>query len=1147
MIEQPEHPSRKQRLEEAIAAYYQASEAGQAPVRTELLARYPDLAEDLAAFLDDKAAFERRARPQAEATGVWAPAPPTAGPTDSATPAAPVDMVPYFGDYQLLGELARGGMGVVYRARQVSLNRLVALKMILQGQLASPADVQRFQAEARAAANLDHPHIVPIYEIGEHNGQHYFSMKLIEGGSLAAGAPRGVSARVRLLAAVARAVHHAHQRGILHRDLKPGNILLDADGQPQVTDFGLARPIEADRALTQSGAIVGTPGYMAPEQARAEKQLTTAVDVFAVGAILFELLTGRPPFQGKTPLETILRVLQEEPPRPRSLAPGIDGDLETICLKCLEKEPAKRYGSAEALAQELERWLRGEPIEARPVGGPERLMRWCRRNPVIAGLTAAVVVLLLAVTGISIYSAIRLDQRATEAVNSAGQADRERRQADHERQQALKEKERARDNEFQARQNLYIAQVNQAHQAWKDGQVGRMRELLEGQRPERTGGHDFRAFEWFYLRRLAESGYVKLKGTTLPVQCVAYSPDGKYFATGSGYFFADFAAFVRSNKKPAELKLWDAATHKEIRSFSGVEGSIGTVAFSPDGRFLAAAEVRQVIGGFGLVVKVFKVDSGLPHFTKKGLSSPMDFFSTSEKIAFSPDGRWLAVIQDYTVKLYDATTGKEEPIPLPPHEVYLSSLAFSPDGRLLAAASPVALTLSSHSDLVIWEMPGGKRLHTINATPIYSLAFSPDSQYLVTSGLFRSVKVWNTRTGKEEVSPAGLRDWVRQVVRYSTDGSRLITASIDQTIRLWDARTGQELRQLKGHTASVINFAVHRDGRHLVSADFDGSVLLWDLQADPEGLTISNTFPSCLAFDPDNHHLAIGSSGKITLVNVRTGRSAGSYQDSSVPATVDTLAFDPQGRRLAGTSPLGWSLWDVSNGKQIAGGNSWLNALSAAFTKPTAVAFSPDGQRLASMAAGGTVTLRDTTSGAKVTSAGVGSLSSQQNRGIAYSPNGAYLAVVADDVKVVLLEAKTGQKILELGEHPSPILGLTFRRGGEQIVSVSECQVLIQETATGKEVLKLNPAGYKPRRITISLAPLPTPSFSQDGKRLALGALGGRVTLWDLDTGQQMLTLQAPGVYATSLAFSPDGRRLAVGCGDGLPDRVYIWDGSAQE
>jgi predicted Ser/Thr protein kinase len=372
-------------LGDVIAGYLQAVERGEHPDRPALLTAHPKLREELAAYFADLDRMNRMAAPlrldDANAT---------VGLDENLVGLLPV--LRYFGDYEVEAEIARGGMGVVYRAKQKSLNRTVAVKMILSGQLASDGDVARFRAEAEAAGNLDHPNILPIYEVGEHDGQQYFSMKLVTGGNLGGRAaelvvrPREAAA---LVARIARAVHFAHQRGILHRDLKPANVLLDPDGTPYVTDFGLAKRTEGDAGLTRTGAVVGTPSYMPPEQARADKQLTTAADVYSLGAILYELLTGRPPFRAGTVFDTIREVLEKEPDHPRTFNPRADRDLSAIALKCLQKAPEQRYDSAAALADDLERWLNGEPTKARPPSVVGRAWRWLRRNTAAAASVAA--------------------------------------------------------------------------------------------------------------------------------------------------------------------------------------------------------------------------------------------------------------------------------------------------------------------------------------------------------------------------------------------------------------------------------------------------------------------------------------------------------------------------------------------------------------------------------------------------------------------------------------------------------------------------------------------------------------------------------------------------------------------------------------
>lgn len=329
--------------------------------------------------------------------------PPAPGGSAPAAPALAAS-VRYFGNYELLEEIARGGMGVVYRARQASLNRTVALKMILAGQFASPADVQRFRTEAEAAANLQHPNIVAIHEVGEHEGRHYFSMDYVEGKNLGAllkeQGPLPATRAAELAKTLAEAVHYAHQRGTLHRDLKPQNILMDPEGRPRITDFGLAKRLHAADTLTATGAVMGSPSYMSPEQAQGRNDLVgPASDVYSLGAVLYEILTGRPPFLGDSPMATMNKVMNEEPPRLRSSRSTTPTDLETICLKCLEKDPSRRYPTARALAEDLARFLAGDPVQARPASALRRAVAWSRRHRgVTTAVTAAV---LLALVGLA--------------------------------------------------------------------------------------------------------------------------------------------------------------------------------------------------------------------------------------------------------------------------------------------------------------------------------------------------------------------------------------------------------------------------------------------------------------------------------------------------------------------------------------------------------------------------------------------------------------------------------------------------------------------------------------------------------------------------------------------------------------------------
>jgi WD40 repeat protein len=1125
MSDHPESPTeRESAFNEVMAAYLEAADAGQAPDRSEILTRHPDLAAELRAFFADHDRLNRLAQPlrglaieaDDEATTAGsadrvtggnptdAPTPTAAGPETATVPCpgdeaqpgttvpvngkaggslAPGTRVRYFGDYELLAEIARGGMGVVYRARQVSLKRVVALKMILAGEFASLAEIERFHVEAEAEAGLEHPNIVPIYEVGLHEGQHYFSMKLIEGGSLAGMIPRLTNdprAAATLLATVARAVHFAHQHGILHRDLKPANILIDADGQPHITDFGLAKRVEDDSSLTRSGAIMGSPPYMAPEQARGHKRaVTTATDVYGLGAILYELLTGRPPFRGDTPTATLMQVLESEPERPRAIQPAADRDLETICLKCLEKDPKRRYDSAAAVADDLERWLRGEPILARPTGARERLAKWIRRRPAAAAL--------IGVSGIAVLTLVGL---AVALVY-------------HSRLQTSLKKEE---------QLNYFNRFVLAEREWAANHVGRTRQLLDQCPPA------LRGWEWRYLSRLCNTELMSLPGHSDVIWSLTYSPDGRRIASAS---------------YDHTVKVWDAATGQEIRSLPH-PFKVWSVAFSPDGQSLASA-----CGEFDTPgqVRIWDVDKGVARQVIQAGTGMYAF------VRYSPDGRKLAWNCGQSARPRDVVVwdlgASRQVFTISAHEDTVSSAAFSPDGQLLATSMGVPDVYDPKkppSPIKLWDARTGALVRALpgHGGPTTRVTFSPDGAFLASSGWDQSIKLWDVATGTEVRTLTGHTNIIESVV-FSHDGRRLASADEDGVVRVWDVATGRESLALRGHTRFLQDVAFSPDGSRLASAGDERVIKVWSSTAGQESRVLGR-LDGCVfgvAFSPQGDRLiAGGGGGSLKLWDIASGRE----RTAALPGPGDHVwgvAFSADGRRIAAslgdwrtpTRPGSVRVWDLANWEPLL-------SLQAHIGIAWSVSFNPDGSRLAS-GGGPTEPCRDE---AKLWDAQTGrelrTLRGHTSgiRGVLFHPEGKWLATSSSDSTVKLWEVATGRELRTFrGAGGGP---LAFSRDGRWMAS---------EQADPRSVISVwNVVSGRMRYQLVGHSHwITTLAFSPDGRRLVSASVDQTVKLWDMATGFEVLTLRGHKGVVNGVAFSPDGQLLATG---GEDRTVRLWD-----
>jgi WD40 repeat protein/tRNA A-37 threonylcarbamoyl transferase component Bud32 len=983
-----------------------------------------------------------------------------AGPTAGATAAIGV-----VGDFELLEELGEGGMGRVYKARQRSLGRLVALKVIRAGALATEADRLRFRTEADAAARLDHPNIVFVYEIGEHDGYPYIAERFVEGGPLSRHLDRfrdDSRAAVGLLAVLARAVHHAHERGVLHRDLKPGNILLEwraGAPVPHVADFGLARLLDQDSAVTRTGDLVGTPSYMAPEQASGgAAAITTATDVYGLGAILYALLTGRAPFTSPTVLETLEKVKEREPESPRSLNRKVARDLQTICLKCLRKEPAKRYPSALALAEDLENWLSHRPIAARPTTARERLAKWVRRHPAAAAFAALSTAVLLAALAGSLWHGHVLGEALSDS--------------DRLRQEGLAREARLRDF-------LYAADMRLAKEAWDSGDLSRLAELLDHHRPA-AGEPDRRGFEWHWLKWCLGARVGTLKAHDGGLLCAAISPDDKFLVT--------------ADRKGA-VKVWVLATLEPACTLSGHADEVQRAVFSSDGRTLATCSKDRKI-------RLWDVATWSETACLRGGHS-----MTITSVAFSPDGQLLASAgRDHRIVLWNLAQAKTVR-GWRAHDDVVHDIVFTPDGRSLVSvgndrvakfwdiASVVARSQTLPQPVACCNCP----------SDLVCVALSPDGKTAALSGYGSTVSLWST------VNPAAPRidlpvSFSVRVLAFAPTGGQLVATGGSGMLSVWDvgslSRNARPVRTIRWNGGNGRAIAYARGGALLVTAsEEDGTVEMWD-PARLGGCETISPLPwpvMDVAVSPAGAGASVNLSGEVSLLDLVNRRVAGTLsipkessraQTPNKPqctAQAEAVAFSPDGRTMAvACADHRTRLWDVASRRLLL-------TLVGHQTAVRAVAFSPGGDLIATV---GDCTARvwELPSG---TPRATCASQAGQSRCLAFAADSRSLAVGSFDHVIALdlwdLSRATRRcRLTDPGSGAAP-----------------ECSA---------------PAAQPTVEANLSVAAV---AFSADGATLAAGCSDGVIRMWDIASGDMRQTFSGHVGVISRLAFTPDGRTLA--------------------
>jgi WD40 repeat protein/tRNA A-37 threonylcarbamoyl transferase component Bud32 len=1042
--------------------------------------------------------------------------------------------------YEVLEELGRGGMGVVYKARQHGLDRFVALKMILSASQASPAEAARFMHEAKTIALLKHPNVVQVHEFGSQDGKPFFSLEYLEGGSLAEklrGEPQAPLLAAQTVHLLAQAVQAAHEHGIVHRDLKPANVLLAADGTPKISDFGIAK--QRDSVITATGEVLGTPSYMAPEQAGGKaKNVGPAADIYALGAILYEMLTGRPPFKGASAWETIQFVTNSDPVTPRQLQPMVPRDLETICLKCLEKEPAKRYPMAADLASDLSRFQAGETIQARPVGSWERAGRWCLRNKAVSASLVAGALSLLAAAVVSALFWLRAE--------SARQA-----QAEEALSETL-----AKQDAVAARSSFHRQLIDATTQsgllAARDGDQAlallwfARTAALASDLPERETLSRIRYANW--LRSVwTPEGALALPGFRRDqdhFREFSFSPDGRYL-------------LVRASA--GDLLIWDRPNHRQVQ-LPGFAKRGSAAAWEPKSGLLAVGDqdgktsllappdftpVEEVRAEGDVAVLAFSADG---HRLAWGGAKGARVWDREQNayctplllhgglvatLAFSADGALLATsAQDLKARVFRVASATTDPLfPPVPHVPAAYGISHGGPESLaprFAAGDRILLTVEKrvpHVFDIQWRSAAtGEILKTSKPPPGHDLvgAFkvSPDGNRVAVSRDAGWVRMLDARTQEvvAGIGNGGSRvDWCEDFA-FSPDGTVVVTCDLNMKVETWSVDDQQNLELARAvppvlHPHSAVRVELSRDGRHMAVALWDGTVCLWRAPEDP---------PLAYQFNAGGPTwLALSQDRKLALPRGASYRN-GSLRETRVH---DAATGEPVGAKL---TPGGI----IVDAEFRPGGTQVVVAALTAQTpeERNSRMFLADGKA-------GNVQVWDWKTGRRL----IGPVPMPaEPRGLALGPDGRALAVVCADYRVVLVDAATGaiRHDLDPGIRSRPLTANLWTTNGEALFSPDGRYLLTWEL---KPTLHIwNPENGQLLHMLEHTERVESAVFNPAAPHvLATSGRDSVVKVWDLTTGELVVNLPHPR-WVPKIMFSPDGTELISACYDGLI-RSWNW------